>query len=446
LPAINENKSGFLDIRNIPYSLEAEQSVLGSIIISPRSYEEITDIISVDDFYLENHRQIFSAMASLYIKSRAIDLVTLLDEVKKSTEYDETRAREYISRLAESVPSAFNIKEYAAIVRDKSLRRAIIKAADEITSLAYESADGAEDIIDKASALIYALSHNQDVGGLTHLKQILTEVFDRLQKTSKDKEAVRGIGTGFSGVDNIILGMAPGNLILIGARPGMGKTSFAMNIAVHAAAKKKSIAVFSLEMSKTEIGSRVLAGESRIDSYKMQTGSLEDRDWTELADAAARLSESEIYIDDTPGINVTSMKTRIRKLKKVDLVIIDYLQLMQTDRRIDNRVQEVSDISRNLKILAKEMGIPVVTCAQLSRASEQRPDKRPQLSDLRDSGAIEQDADVVMFLYRDKDALEHQNRAEIIFAKNRHGAVGKVDLGWEGKFTRFYDIDRIHGE
>jgi len=437
------------DIKQIPFSLEAEQSVLGAILISPELYEEIAGELTVEDFYLERHQRIFESITDLYLKDKSLDLVTLLDVLLKNTKETESGIKEYLVTLAEFVPRITNIKDYSVIVKEKSLRRKLIDVAHNITDMAYQDASEIDVILDRAEQLIFALAQGKSSQDLTHIKYILVTVFDQIHKIATDKEAAKGLSTGFSSLDHILVGMNPGNLILVGARPGMGKTAFAMNIAVNLAGKNKSVAVFTLEMSKEEIVARSVATEAFVDNYKLRSGFLDEEDWTKIIEASARISNCDIYIDDTADLTVTAMKAKLRQLKKLDLVIIDYLGLMHTEKNLGNRVQEVSEISRNLKIMAKELGVPVILCAQLNRGPESRDDKRPMLADLRDSGAIEQDADVVMFLYRDeyyKESVDKHNRAEIIFAKNRHGSIGKVEVGWEAKYTRFYDLDKIHTE
>jgi len=429
-------------------------SVLGAILINPEIYEQIAETLSAEDFYLPNHRDIYDSITNLYLKNRSIDLVTLLDDIvskgPRSDESARNTAKEYLMRLSDNVPVIANIKEYAGIVKEKSMRRKLISVSNDIIRMTYEDASsGIEFVIDRAEQMIFALAQGRVTQDFAHVKNILSSVIADIHSVENDKDFARGLSSGFSGIDNTLIGMNSGDLIIIGARPGVGKTAFAMNIAMNAASKRKTVAVFELEMSKEQIVSRLLSSESFVENTKLKTGILNDEDWTNIIEAGSRISECDIYIDDTPSMTVTGMKAKLRKFKKLDLVIIDHLQLMQTDRGNGNRVQEISDISKNLKILAKELGVPVITCAQLSRGPESRDNKRPMLSDLRESGSIEQDADVVMFLYRDdyyKESVEKHNRAEIIFAKNRHGALGTVNVGFEKKLTRFYDIDEVHRE
>ena len=406
--------------------------------------DEIAPLISAEDFYVPEHTEIFRAMQSMYLKSKNIDVVTLIDELVKSGTYDESGGREYLRLVAEAVPTAANAKDYADIVRDKAVLRQLIEAGDDITEAAYAGDDSAENLVEFAESKIFRIAEGRENKNFVHIRDALIQVYDRLTKLSQDPEALRGTPTGYTALDNVIVGMQEADLVLIGARPGMGKTSFAMNIATEAAIRtKKTVCVFSLEMSAEQLANRMLSSEAQIDSYKMRSGTLSAEDWNAIAYASSRLSETEILIDDTPGVTVTAMKSKLRRVKNLGLVVVDYLQLMQGDRHNDNRVQEVGDISRGLKLLAKELAIPVICCAQLSRGPENRPDKRPMLSDLRDSGAIEQDADIVMFLYRDeyyKDETTDQSVAEVIVAKNRHGSLDKVKLGWIGRFTKFTNL------
>lgn len=430
--------------RKLPFSLEAEQSLLGSILIDPMCMDEIAPLISAEDFYVPEHTEIFRAMQSMYLKSKNIDVVTLIEELVKSGTYDESGGREYLRLVAEAVPTAANAKDYADIVRDKAVLRQLIEAGDDITEAAYAGDDSAENLVEFAESKIFRIAEGRENKNFVHIRDALIQVYDRLTKLSQDPEALRGTPTGYTALDNVIVGMQEADLVLIGARPGMGKTSFVMNMATEAAIRtKKTVCVFSLEMSAEQLANRMLSSEAQIDSYKMRSGTLSAEDWNAIAYASSRLSETEILIDDTPGVTVTAMKSKLRRVKNLGLVVVDYLQLMQGDRHNDNRVQEVGDISRGLKLLAKELAVPVICCAQLSRGPENRPDKRPMLSDLRDSGAIEQDADIVMFLYRDeyyKDETTDQSVAEVIVAKNRHGSLDKVKLGWIGRFTKFTNL------
>lgn len=430
--------------RKLPFSLEAEQSLLGSVLIDPQCMDDIAALVSADDFYVPEHTEIFRAMQSMYLKSKNIDVVTLIEELVRSGTYDEAGGREYLKLVAQTVPTASNAKDYADIVRDKAILRKLIEAGEDITEAAYAGDDSADNLVEYAESKIFRIADGRENNNFVHIRDALIQVYDRLTKLSQDPDALKGTPTGYTALDNVIVGMHEADLVLIGARPGMGKTSFAMNIATEAAIKtKKTVCVFSLEMSAEQLANRMLSSEAQIDSYKMRSGNLSSEDWNAIAYASSRLSETDILIDDTPGVTVTAIKSKLRRVKNLGLVIIDYLQLMQGDRRNDNRVQEIGEISRGLKLLAKELAIPVICCAQLSRGPENRPDKRPMLSDLRDSGAIEQDADVVMFLYRDeyyKEETVDQSVAEVIIAKNRHGSLDKVKLGWIGRFTKFTNL------
>ncbi len=430
--------------RRMPFSLEAEQSLLGAILIDPECMNDMAPIVSAEDFYLPEHREIYSAMQSMYSASKNIDVVTLIDQLVQLGTYDEAGGREYLKLIAEAVPTAINAKDYAGIVRDKSVLRELIEAGGDITDASYAGEDTAEALVEYAESKIYKIAEKRENKNFVHIRDALIQVYDRLTRLSQNPDALRGMPTGYAALDNVIVGMNEADLVLIGARPGMGKTSFAMNIATEAAIKtKKTVCVFNLEMSAEQLANRMLSSEAQIDSFKMRSGTLTPEDWNAIAYASSRLSETDILIDDTPGITVTAMKSKLRRVKNLGLVVIDYLQLMSGDKHTDNRVQETGEISRGLKLLAKEFGIPVICCAQLSRGPENRPDKRPMLSDLRDSGAIEQDADIVMFLYRDeyyKEESVDQSVAEVIIAKNRHGSLDKVKLGWIGRFTKFTNL------
>ena len=435
----------------MPFSLEAEQSVLGAILIDPTCMDHLAGILSAEDFMLEEHKDVFSAMQKMYLRSKTIDVVTLLDELVRDGVYDEAGGKDYIRLISEIVPSAANVKDYAEIVRDKSMLRALISACDDITAMAYSEQEDTAHLVEMAEQKIFAVAEGRENKGFTHIRDALVQVYDRLHLLAENKAEALGMPTGFSGLDRVLVGLGKSDLVLVGARPGMGKTSFAMNLATHAAiTTKKTVCIFSLEMSAEQLVSRVMSSEALIDSYRLRSGELTDEDWGKLAHAASRLSNCDILIDDTVGLTVTGMKAKLRRTKNLGLVVIDYLQLMQSDRRIDNRVNEVAEISRGLKLLAKELQVPVICCAQLTRGPESRNDKRPMLSDLRDSGAIEQDADIVLFLYRDEyyksEKDEPQNIAEVIVAKNRHGSTGNVKMGWFGQYTKFTTLEEDRQE
>jgi len=437
--------------RRLPFSMEAEQSVIGSVLIDPECIDSITQYVSDIDFYLPEHQQIFYAIKGMYAQSKTIDIVTLTDELVKEGVYQNIETlNNYIKTIIQTVPSAANVADYARIVRDKSLLRQLIETCSKISEDAYTEHDEVKSILDSAEQQIFDIVQGNETKGFSHIRDVLKLTLDNLNLLATNSGDTKGTPTGFSDLDNTLAGMGKGDLILIGARPGMGKTSFALNIATNVARQQggKAVCVFSLEMSKEELVSRMLASEGMVDSYNIRSGKLTPDDWKNLAQASSALAECNILIDDTTGLTVTGMKAKLRRVKNLGLVIIDYLQLMQSDRRNDNRVQEVAEISRNLKILAKELRCPVICCAQLSRGPESRTDKRPMLSDLRDSGAIEQDADVVMFLYRDeyyKNDSDGQSAAEVIVAKNRHGATRNIDIGWLPQFTKFITLDKTEG-
>ena len=432
--------------RKLPFSLEAEQSVLGSVLIDPQGLDTVTGLISVDDFYLEEHRSIYSAMQGMYLKSKNIDVVTLIDELVHQGVYDEAGGKEYLRLIAETVPTASNIKDYADIVRDKAIMRSLITACEDVTESAYAEEDEAQKLVELAESKIYAIAEQRENKNFVEIKDALLQVYAHLQQLITNKEETLGMQTGFSGLDRMIVGMGKSDLVLVGARPGMGKTAFALNLAVSAAKRlKKAVCIFSLEMSAEQLVTRLLSGEALVDNMKLRSGELSDDEWQRLAHASSELSETRILIDDTSGITVAAMMAKLRRVKDLGLVVVDYLGLMQSEQKRDNRVQEVTEISRNLKLMAKEFNVPVICCAQLNRGTESRTGNRPMLSDLRDSGAIEQDADIVMFLYRDeyynKDADNPQTTAEVIIAKNRHGSTGTVNMGWLGRYTKFVTLD-----
>ena len=442
--------------RNLPVSIEAEQSVLGSILLNPASYDDIAGILSEEDFSVEEHKQIFISMRSMFMMSKEIDIITLINNLVENGVYNESGGKDYIMLLAKIVPTSANIKDYAKIIKDKALLRKLIKACNEISDTAYSEQGKAEETVDMAEQKIFDIAEKRSSKEFRRIGDIMKGVYSDLEHLSENRDMISGAKTGFSGLDKVLVQMGLGDLVLIGARPGMGKTSFAMNIAVNVAKQsKKAVCVFSLEMSGEQLVTRMLSSEALVDSYALRGGNLTGEDWVRIAQAAGELSGCDILIDDTSGITVTDMKSKLRRVKNLGLVVIDYLQLMQSGRNIENRVQEVGDISRNLKIMAKDLGVPIICCAQLSRGPESRTVKKPMLSDLRDSGAIEQDADIVMFLYREeyykdqsdaKKVEQEANTAEVIVAKNRHGSTGSIKMGWIGQFTKFRTLDEESGE
>ncbi len=440
-------------IRKLPFSMPAEQSLLGSVLIDPASLNEVADLIRADDFYLSEHKQIYLAMHELFLTNSEIDVVTLIDMLVVKGIYDKSGGEDYIRTLTEAVPDALNVKDYARIVKEKSVLRQLIAACGEISEAAYSEQEAVTSILDHAEHLIFDIAQGRDTKNFRHIREVLGDVYNHLHELNTNKEATQGTQTGFSALDRVLAGMGKSDLVLVGARPGMGKTAFALNLATNVAKQtKKAVCIFSLEMSADQLVNRVLASEALVNSYALRTGELSPEDWEHLAVAAGELAGCDILIDDTSGMTVTAMKAKLRRVKNLGLVVIDYLGLMQGDGHKDNRVQEVSEISRSLKIMAKELMVPVVCCAQLSRGPESRTDKKPMLSDLRDSGAIEQDADTVIFLYRSEyynngdTGGQETSIAEIIIAKNRHGSVGTVEMGWNGQYTKFITIDKDQGD
>ncbi|MBQ8431869.1 MAG: replicative DNA helicase [Clostridia bacterium] len=435
-------------IRKLPFSMPAEQSLLGSVLIDPASLTEIAGLIHEGDFYLTEHRQIYLAMLELFRANNEIDVVTLIDMLVVKGIYDKSGGEDYIRTLTEVVPDALNIKDYARIVKEKSVLRQLIDACGTISEAAYSEQEAVTSILDHAENLIFNIAQGRDTKNFRHIRDVLKDVYGHLHELNTNKEATQGTRTGFSALDRVLAGMGKSDLVLVGARPGMGKTSFALNVATNVAKQtKKAVCIFSLEMSADQLVNRVLASEALVNSYALRTGELKPEDWEHLAVAAGELAGCDILIDDTSGMTVTAMKAKLRRVQNLGLVVIDYLGLMQGDGHRDNRVQEVSEISRSLKIMAKELMVPVICCAQLSRGPESRQGNKPMLSDLRDSGAIEQDADTVIFLYRseyyktDEAANQDTSIAEIIIAKNRHGSTGTVNMGWNGQFTKFITIE-----
>ncbi len=445
---------------NLPYSAEAEQAVLGAVMLESECITTVMEILPTSDyFHLSNHRMIYQAMVDLFTVSRPIDFITILEQLRSEKNFDEGNIKAYLLQIADVVPSISRVAEYCNIVKEKFLLRSLIIASREVIDEASLPNDNVDRIIDSAEQRIFDIRDDKKIKGLEHINTVILETFDRLDMlNSPDSDAYKALPTGISALDKTITGLNRSDLILLAARPGMGKTSFALNIAKHVAVKaKKRVAFFSLEMSKEQLASRLLSTEGLIEGTKLRTGKLDGDEWTRLIEAGDILSKTEMYLDDTPGITVPEMKAKIRRLRNVDLIIIDYLQLMKASRRIDNRVQEISEITRNLKIMAKEFNVPVITLSQLSRASEQRAEHEPQLSDLRDSGSIEQDADIVLFLYREgyyqstksgdnNPENVDMNSGQCIVAKNRHGETRSVPLHWQGEFMRFTSQELSRGE
>ena len=436
-----------MDIQNInlPVSYEAEQSVIGAVLLKPECFDDISQIINAADFYVEAHREIYLAMHELNAQSRSIDYVTITDVLVTKGVMGADRAKQEITRILTAVPSAANAVDYAKIVKDRALRRTLINICGEVQESAASEIDSAERLVELTQEKIYSLSDDNKGKGFEHISGIIKETYHHLDELSKNPKAYAGLSTGFLGIDNLLVGMGKGDMVVVGARPGVGKTSFTVNIGTRVARNLgKTVAIFSLEMSAEQLVMRMIASEAKVDSKLLRSGQLQDEHWNSIAIAANTLSQCDIYIDDTPGISVSMMKSRLRKIKNLGLVIIDYLQLMQGEGHTDSRAAEVGAISRGIKLMAKEFGVPVITCAQLNRSIETNKDKRdPQPSDLRDSGAIEQDADSIMFLQK----LEGEElKVKVTIAKNRHGATGAVELGWTPQYTTFYSIDNHYGD
>ncbi|MEG2120031.1 MAG: replicative DNA helicase, partial [Pseudoflavonifractor sp.] len=422
----------------MPHSVEAEQAVLGSMLIDARCVPDVVELLKIEDFYLRQNREIYETIYSMFNFSLTIDPVTVLDQMRQAGVYNENTSRNYLLQLMEITPTAANVKEYAAIVKDKSLLRRIAETAGEITALIGEGTGTGQEVLEAAEQRIFAIRQGRSAQGLEHISTVILSVYERLNELASRGAEVPGLSTGLGDLDRAISGLNDSDLILLAARPGMGKTSMALNILLHAGKESgKAVVFFSLEMSREQLAMRLISGESYVDNKKLVTGNLSEKDWSDIAAASASLNKTNILIDDNPSLSVADMNAKCRRVDNLGLVVIDYLQLMTSaggsSRGGDNRQQVVSDISRSLKIMAKELKVPVLCLSQLSRANESRSDKRPMLSDLRESGAIEQDADIVMFLYREdyyEKETENRNLAECIIAKNRHGETGTVELQW----------------
>ena len=440
-------------LRQMPHSLEGEQAVLGSMLIDPDCVKEVMDKLRPGDFYLRQNREVFETIYTMFSYAKPIDGITVYEEMQKAGLCDEN-TYSYLSQLVEVTPTSANVMEYAAIVRDKALLRSVAQAAGEITALVQEGMGGAGDILEAAEQKVYAIRRGQSAQERGPLRQVLPDVLDRLSEMSEHENHLPGVSTGLSAIDSKITGLNKSDLILLAARPGMGKTSLALNVALNVAkGEGKTVAVFSLEMSREQLATRLLSSEALVENNRLRTGMLRETDWEKIATAATVLNRLDIRIDDNPLLSVADMNAKCRRLDNLALVVVDYLQLMSSaggnTRGGENRQQVVSDMSRMLKIMAKELNIPVICLSQLSRANEKRDDKRPMLSDLRESGAIEQDADIVMFLYRDdyyNEDSEKHNIAECIVAKNRHGETGKVELRWMPEYTQFSTLDKRYDD
>lgn len=433
----------------LPYSLEAEQTVLGALLLDPESLSVAMTYIKPDSFYVSKHRDLFAIIIRLFTLGVNADIITVINEAVKEGVFESSSAgKEYLAAIMEGVPTTKNIESYCKIVEEKYYTRQLIVTAREIIEVSSSGQESAEQLLDYAEQKIYDIRQGKAVDGLTKIDEVILEAYDELgRKSGPDKEKYIGAKSGFSDLDNIITGLNKSDLIILAARPAMGKSALALNMAVNVSRRnaETEVVIFSLEMSKEQNVTRMLTSESLVESEFLMKGNISGEQWVKLAQGAERLSKMNIYLDDTAGITVPQMKAKLRRMKNLGLVIIDYLQLMNSGRRIENRVTEISEITRQLKLMAKELNVPVVTLSQLSRSVESRTDKRPILSDLRESGSIEQDADIVMFLYRDayynKDTPD-PTLAECIVAKNRHGETGTVNMRFNGKYTLFVGTGR----
>ena len=434
-----------------PNDVDAEQAVIGSMLTDKDAVISAIEVLKEEDFYREDNKTIYSAILNLYNRSEPIDIITLKSELTAMGMFEKIGGFEYIVGLPEKVPTTANVEKYINIVKEKSELRRLIKTANEIIEQGYDPTENIDDIMNNAEKKIFNIMQDKDQKGYSPIKDVLVDTFTELEQLYNQKQHITGVPTGFIDLDYKTAGLHNSDLVLIAARPAMGKSAFALNVATNAAVKAKvPVVLFSLEMSKEQMVNRILCSEAMVDSNKVRTGKIDDEDWIKLANTMGELSEAPIYIDDTPGISINEIRAKCRKLKlekNIGLVIIDYLQLVQgsSKRAQGSREQEISEISRSLKILAKEINVPVIALSQLSRAPEQRPDHRPMLSDLRESGAIEQDADIVMFLYRDdyyNEDSEDKGLAEVILAKHRAGSTGTVKLVWLGNYTKFANMER----
>ena len=441
--------------RQLPHNLEAEQAVLGSMLIDQNCIKDVMDKLQPGDFYLQQNRDIFETMYTMFSYSRPIDPVTVVGEMQKNGTFDENTTQNYIIQLMDITPTSANVMEYVALVRGKSLLRSVATAAGEITSMVREGSGDPEDVLEVAEQKIYAVRQGRSSQDMASIGTVLSGVLENIEQLSAEGGRLPGISSGFSAIDAKLSGLNKSDLILLAARPGMGKTSLALNIALNVGKNSgKTVAMFSLEMSKEQLALRLLSSEALVESNRLLTGELRESDWMKVAEAAGVLSRADIRLDDNPLLTVSDMNAKCRRLDNLGLVVIDYLQLMSSaggsmKHSGESRQQAVSDISRMLKIMAKELQVPVLCLSQLSRANEKRDDKRPMLSDLRESGAIEQDADIVLFIFREdyySPDSDKRNIAELIVAKNSHGETGKVELKWMPEFTTFDTLEKRFGE
>ncbi|MEK7558771.1 MAG: replicative DNA helicase [Patescibacteria group bacterium] len=432
-----------------PHNEEAEQSALGSILIDKNAIGVVSEIVSSSDFYNTTNEIVYLAMLALYEKRQPIDLLTLKSELKANKTKDKIDTS-YLTDLVETVPTAANVEHYAKIIKENAVKRSLITLGGQITEMGFMEDKESEELLDKAESVIFSISQGSGVKGFVPLKEMLAESFDRIDELHKGGVGMRGVKTGFVDLDNILSGMQKSNMIVLAARPGQGKTAMIANIAQFVSVTEKiPVGIFSLEMSQEEIVDRLLVGQADVDAWRLKTGKLSESDFNKLSEAMGILADAPIYIDDTPGASVSEIRTRARRLqleRQVGLIIVDYLQLVDPGRRYDNRVQEVSIVSQSLKNLARELKIPVIAVSQLSRAVEHRGEKKPQLADLRESGAIEQDADVVMFLYRMEEAMGNVIPTKLLIAKHRNGPTGEIDLLFKGDRIRFYNTERKREE
>lgn len=439
-----------MDLGKIPpQDIEAEQAIIGSMLTDQDAVSSAIETLKPEDFYREDNKIIYEAILNIYNRAEPIDIITLKAELSSMGKLDAVGGLEYIAVLPDKVPTTANVDRYIKIVEEKAMLRNLIKTANDILSMGYEPTDEPERVMDLAEKKIFDVMQKKSQKGYTPIKDVLVESFSKLEELYNQKQHVTGVPTGFIDLDKMTAGLHGSEFILIAARPAMGKSAFALNIGAYAATRANiPVAIFSLEMAKDQVANRILCSEALVDSNAVRTGELTDEDLSKLAETSGELSQAQIFIDDTAGISVMEIRAKCRKLKlekNIGLVIIDYLQLIQGSGKSSSREQEIAEISRSLKILAKEIEVPVIALSQLSRAVEARPDHRPMLSDLRESGSIEQDADIVMFLYRDdyyNEDSEKKNQAEVIIAKQRAGSTGTVDLAWLGQYTKFANLDK----